>query len=108
VRRFTVFAFSCTGLALVGPALADTLRCGSVLIEPGDDAGYVLRNCGEPESAPAVAGPIPDEDAGLESPAEPFRADRWRYDRGSGKFPVVVVIGDDGRVAAIHFERQRG
>ncbi len=87
---------------LSGPAWADSLRCGSVLIEPGDDAGYVLKNCGEPNSGAASRGP-----ADLRPPAEVFHASTWRYDRGPGKFPVVVVIGDDGRVAAIHFEKQR-
>ncbi|OLB09927.1 MAG: hypothetical protein AUH10_13350 [Gammaproteobacteria bacterium 13_2_20CM_66_19] len=40
---------------MIQPALADTLRCGSVLIEVGADASYVLAKCGEPtRQFPAV------------------------------------------------------
>ena len=105
MKPFSILALFCVGSALVGPVSADTLRCGSVLVETGDDAGYVLKNCGEPNSAPAVTGPL--SRGGLYAPAEVFRANRWRYDRGPGKFPAVVVIGDDGRVAAINFEMHR-
>lgn len=36
-----------------------------------------------------------------------LRADRWRYPRGAGKVPTVLIMGDDGRVAAIHLEKHR-
>jgi hypothetical protein len=31
-------------------------------------------------------------------------SERWRYDRGRGKFPVVLTIAE-GRVQAIEFEK---
>jgi uncharacterized protein DUF2845 len=94
------------GATLLGtqPALGETLRCGSALIQPGDDASYVLENCGAPASD--------DSDAALESGIHVYqigmlRADRWRYHRGPGLFPAIVTIADDGRVADIQFEHDR-
>jgi hypothetical protein len=94
------------GTAFVGPAGAETLRCGSALIQPGDDARYVLEQCGEPVALALTSDPT------LESGITVYhigsmRADRWRYHRGPGLFPVIVTIGDDGRVADIRFERVR-
>jgi hypothetical protein len=94
------------GFLYTQPSLAETLRCGSVLIQPGDDARYVLEKCGEPASAAA------SNDASLEGGITVYqigimRADRWRYHRGPGLFPAVVTIADDGRVADIQFEQVR-
>ena len=51
-------------LALAGAAFAqhpaavgETLRCGAVLIQPGDDCRYVLEKCGDPDSGPTLAEP---------------------------------------------------
>jgi hypothetical protein len=87
------------------PSLAETLRCGAVLIQPGDDALYVLEKCGEPASGPA-------SDSMSESGITVYqigimRVDRWRYHRGPGLFPAVVTIAADGRVADIQFEKVR-
>ena len=99
-------AFASAGLVSLPAAAGDTLRCGSVLIQPGDDARYVLEKCGEPTSEPVIASP--------ESPRAIrvfqigiMRADRWRYQRQFGQFPAVLTIGDDGRVVSIEFERVR-
>jgi len=95
-------------LAQVQPVSADTLRCGSVLIEPGDDAAYVLERCGEPKLLRA-GGPTVlarDISPGIH-PAAILRAGRWLYHRGPGKFPALLTIGDDGRVEDIQFEMHR-
>jgi Protein of unknown function (DUF2845) len=99
-------ALACAGFAQVTPAVAETLRGGSVLIEPGDDARYVLEKCGEPTSGTTIVDPelarsIPVYQIGI------TRADRWRYDRAFGQFPAAVTIGDDGRVRDIEFDRVR-
>ena len=39
-----------TGLALSGPAAADSMRCGSKLMTDGDPSDKVLAYCGEPAS----------------------------------------------------------
>ncbi|HVN46564.1 MAG TPA: DUF2845 domain-containing protein [Steroidobacteraceae bacterium] len=104
MRPIVKVLLGCAGLVpLTTPA--ETLRCGAVLIQPGDDAGYVLENCGEPE-----AGPY-DEQGQLTVlnvyPIGLRRADRWRYHRGPGLFTAIVALGDDGRVQDIQFERVR-
>ncbi len=86
------------------PAFAETLRCGSALIQPGDDADYVLENCGDPgSSAPQgeELNRISVYRMGI------VRSDHWRYHRGPGLFLAVVTIAADGRVADIQFERDR-
>jgi hypothetical protein len=101
-------ALAGAGFAVAQAALAETLRCGSVLIEIGDDARYVLDKCGEPTAwteftMPAMAHSVWGDVywTGV------TRADRWLYRRSFGQFPAVLTIGDDGRVAAIEFERVR-
>jgi hypothetical protein len=106
MRSLLICTLTCAALAQIEPALAETLRCGSALIEPGDDAAYVLKNCGQPNSTDPISGPALTPEFSL-NPGAIFRAARWRYDRGIGKFPAVVVIGDDGRVEDIQLDKHR-
>jgi Protein of unknown function (DUF2845) len=108
MRPAVTFALACAGLAAAQATLAETLRCGAVLIQPGDDAWYVLEKCGEPNAwtasaLPAMARSVYGEvyHVGL------TRADRWLYHRSFGQFPAVLTIGDDGRVVNIEFPRVR-
>jgi hypothetical protein len=73
---------------------------------PGDDARYVLEQCGEPTLTFNVTGWAHDP-SGYVFRSSVARADRWRYHRGPGKFTAVVVIGDNGRVEDIEFETTR-
>ena len=106
MRALITLAIVSLGCAAIRPASANDLRCGSVLIEPGDEVGYVLEHCGEPNSSlpipRSVSGPAPASYSGAF-----FRGNRWRYHRGPGKFPAILVIGDDGRVDSIHFDKHR-
>lgn len=107
IRLIVTLAFACAGYAQTQLALAETLRCGSTLIEPGDDAAYVLEKCGAPNVSATPAGNVLSR--GLNANLYPvviLRADRWRYHRGSGKFLAVLIIGDDGVVQDIQFERR--
>ena len=97
MRIAIALALACAGLAAAPAASAETLRCGSVLIQLGDDARYVLEKCGEPTAWTSI---IP---AGHGIYGEVFqtgvtRADRWLYHRSPGQFPAILTIGDDGRV----------
>jgi uncharacterized protein DUF2845 len=94
-----------TGLVCAQPVGAETLRCGWALIQPGDDARYVLEQCGEPESE--ATGTDSMENHITVYRIGTIRADRWLYHRGPGLFPAIVTIADDGRVADIQFERVR-
>lgn len=99
-------ALSGAGFLYTQASVAETLRCGSVLIQPGDAAEYVLEQCGDP-----AAGPTNDDgtsDGAISVyPMGITRMDRWRYHRGPGLFPAVVTIAADGRVADIQFETIR-
>jgi Protein of unknown function (DUF2845) len=104
--RHLAFALMCAALAPLRLASAETLRCGDVLIQPGDDARYVLEKCGEPTAGTTLvdrglARGLPVYQIGI------MRADRWLYHRKPGQFPAVLTIGDDGRVQEIEFERVR-
>src|ERR1700751_6112003 len=104
MRLIIMLAVACTGITLAGPADAHTLRCGSVLIRPGDGAIYVLEKCLEPAAAMAMARPGWME--GVNSNIYPLafgQLQRWRITRGPGTFPAVLTIGADGRVATIEF-----
>ncbi|HLY52659.1 MAG TPA: DUF2845 domain-containing protein [Steroidobacteraceae bacterium] len=80
-------------MALVLPynAMADILRCGSHLIQDGDDAFSVIDKCGEPTQRMTIADPVYFSSAEL-----------WRYDRGARKFPALIRIVD-GVVESIRF-----
>ena len=108
MRSITKLTLVLAGASFAGtpPAMAESLRCGSALIQPGDDARYVLEQCGEP------ASDVVGNDGAFGSVINVYhmglvRADRWRYHRGPGQFPAIVTIADDGRVADIQFERDR-
>jgi hypothetical protein len=102
-----MLAVACTGMTLARSADADTLRCGQVLIRPGDDALYVLEKCLEPTAALAMTQP---GWLGVNSNIYPLafgQLQRWRITRGPGKFPALLTIGADGRVDTIEFGRRR-
>ena len=108
MRPVFTLALACAGFAAAPAAWAQTLRCGSVLIQPGDDARYVLEKCGEPTAWTAITLPgsatsvyVNVYQTGV------TRADRWLYHRAFGQFPAVLTIGDDGRVHEIEFESVR-
>jgi hypothetical protein len=105
MRPVVTFALACAGLAAAQATLAETLRCGSVLIQPGDDAWYVLEKCGEPSAWTAVV--VPAMVSGAVYHVGLTRADRWLYHRNFGQFPAVLTIGDDWRVVNIEFPRVR-
>jgi hypothetical protein len=99
-----------SGLALVAlfgamEARADTLRCGSVLIQVGDTAGKVLEKCGDPESRTTYAEPV--HTPGLHGAVNVVGTttyEVWRYKRGSGKFPALLTF-EGGELKKIEFER---
>lgn len=108
MRLIITLAVAGAGIALAQSAAADTLRCGDVLIRPGDDALYVLEKCVEPR---ATATRLPGWWwEGAHSDFYPIgfaQLQRWRIAREPGQFPALLTIGADGRVETIEFERRR-
>ena len=97
MRRIIMLAATCAGLGYLQSAAAEQLRCGDVLISPGDEATYVLENCFGLQSGAHFTG------YHINLP----QVQRWRVIRESGQFRAVVVIGADGRVEDIQFDRRR-
>ena len=96
-------------MALVFPytsATAQTLRCGSYLIQVGDDAFSVIAKCGNPTQRTTLSEPVyaSSADGGTYPTGVVANTELWRYDRGSGSFPVIMKIVD-GHVQSIHFVR---
>ena len=108
MRLITTLAVACTAITLAQPAAADTLRCGSVLIRPGDDAVYVLEKCVEPAAATTMLQPgwLLGGNSNLYLLGF-AQLQRWRIVRKPGQFPAVLTIGADGRVETIEFDRHR-
>jgi Protein of unknown function (DUF2845) len=108
MRLTIMLALASAAIALVQSAAADTLRCGSVLIRPGDDALYVLEKCIEPAAPTSMPqGGWTDAVNGYIFPIGFAQLQRWRIARAPGQFPAVLTIGADGRVETIEFERHR-
>ena len=108
MRTMITLALACAGLAATQAAFSETLRCGSVLIQPGDDAWYVLEKCGDPAARTALITPVlANSITGNVFQTAFTRSDRWLYRRNPGQFPAVLTIGEDGRVQAIDFPRVR-
>ncbi len=68
-------------------------RCKGKLIRPGDAMAQVLALCGEPRSriverVPVRSGTV----TGLSRLTGVSVSERWEYDRGWGKFPVVLIF----------------
>jgi len=105
IRALPLFFF----MVLVFPytsAIAGTLRCGSYLIEEGDDAFSVLAKCGEPTERTTITEPlyVASADGGFYPTGLVGYRQVWRYYRGPMSFPVIIKI-DDGVVQSIHFVR---
>ena len=66
-------------LILCGSAVAQTLRCGSQLIVPGDTKYEVLKACGEPAYREVISG------------ADERKVEQWIYTR-RGQLPKILTF----------------
>jgi hypothetical protein len=87
------------------PAAAETLRCGSVLIQEGAEASYVLAKCGDPTSKQIIREPVYSAEG--YATGEIAETQIWRYNRGPGQFPAILKIAN-GVVQSIDFEKHYG
>ena len=82
---------------------AGSLRCQGKIIRAGFHAAYVLAICGPPEyqlieEVPARARTV----TGFSRFIGIAVSERWIYDRGWGKFPVVLEF-HEGKLRRIEF-----
>jgi hypothetical protein len=92
-------------MGFASAAQADTLRCGSKLIQVGATMGYVSDHCGEPDSKETFTEPVYVRriDGTTYQSGETSR-DVWRYKRRPGKFPAVLTF-EKGVLKKIEFEK---
>ncbi len=94
-----VFTFCCCATANA----AGYLRCQGKIIRAGFPAAYVLALCGPPEyqlieEVPARARTV----TGFSRFIGIAVSEQWIYDRGKGKFPVVLEF-HEGKLRRIEF-----
>ena len=82
-------------------------RCKGKLIRPGASMAQVLALCGEPvnrivERVPVRTGTV----TGFSRQSGVSVSERWEYDRGWGKFPVVLTFRD-GELRRVDYLRYR-
>jgi len=108
VRIAAVLNFTALVLIFTYPSAcaANILRCGSYLIQEGDDAFSVTAKCGEPTERMTITEALyANSDGGGSYPTGQVAYTQvWRYGRGPMKFPVIIKIAD-GVVQSIHFVR---
>jgi hypothetical protein len=86
-------------------AFADTLRCGSSLIQEGDTQGHVQEKCGEPDSKQTYTEPVyARRENGTSYEVGTTSKDVWRYKRSSGAFPAVLTF-EKGMLKKLEFEK---
>ena len=78
-NRIIVAAFF-AGLA-VSTVRADTFRCGTHLVRPGDTSFGVFRKCGRPASQQQISG------------ANERFVEQWYYEPGPGAFQRILTFG---------------
>jgi hypothetical protein len=86
-----------------------SLRCKGRIVDVGDTAAKVLALCGEPASRVVTTVPVRAAvQTGFTRFAGFATSEQWIYDRGYGKFPVVLFL-DEGRIRRIdHLPRRSG
>lgn len=98
--------FLCVAAGGADLARADTLRCGSRLVAPGETATEVLAKCGKPTSVTVIKEPIRARNAqggGTRIVGE-THVEIWRYERGSREFPAILKF-EEGVLKVLEFEK---
>jgi len=106
-RQLALAALLVTALLQAAPADAQTLRCGSSLIQPGARQDDVLRLCGEPQERKRITEPVRTrrlDGVGMHVVGTTTR-EIWRYERGYGRLPAVLTFSEDGILRHLEFEK---
>jgi hypothetical protein len=92
-------------IIIASPAFAETLRCGSSLIQPGATIGFVEEKCGAPQSKQTFTEPVmARRPNGTTYEVGTTSKDVWRYKRGSSSFPAVLTF-EKGVLTKLEFEK---
>ena len=104
-RQLMLAALAAAWLLQAVPAHAQSMRCGNSLIEPGATMSEVLKKCGEPQSRMQITEPVrARRPNGTTYVVGTTTSEVWRYDRGYGKFPVLLTFAE-GTLERMEFER---
>jgi hypothetical protein len=98
MRRPVVLAIVLFLMSATRPAAAETLRCGSVLIQEGAEASYVLAKCGDPTSKQIIREPDQRARAMCLGGATPETSRDGTPE--VQLTPAVVILGDTAPVAS--------
>ena len=79
-RRSFFYLLLLTVMCLHQQVAAQSLRCGTALIQVGDSKLKVMRRCGEPMYKDVISGDLDS------------KVEQWVYQRGSREFPMVLTI----------------
>ena len=105
MRLIPALIVAATLSVVTRPVAADTLRCGSSLIEVGSPAADVLSKCGPPTSKTSITEPVWARGLnGKVFQTGTTQAQIWRYDRGPRQFPAILKI-NEGIVQSIDFDK---
>ncbi|MBX5460280.1 MAG: DUF2845 domain-containing protein [Steroidobacteraceae bacterium] len=101
--HFVVLTLVATLVA--APSRAETLRCGNVLIQPGDSASYVLARCGEPNAREQITEPVfARRPNGTTYQVGTTTREIWRYERRRGQFPARLTF-EGGELKKLEYDR---
>jgi hypothetical protein len=79
----------------------DSLMCRSSLVTVGMAAAEVVSKCGEPKDKTVEDRPIRARTrAGGTVQTSTYHVELWTYDRGSGRFPAVLMF-EEGKLKTI-------
>ncbi len=102
--RYPFITATALALCFVSPAHAETIRCGSSLVDESATVEELVRKCGEPASKR-----FQEEDIRVRTPNDGNSNTRkigttvtefWTYDRGTQAAPLLVTIRD-GKIRSI-------
>jgi len=104
-RTLSLLPAAVAVLVIASPAFAETLRCGSSLIQSGATMGEVEDKCGPPQSKETFTEPVMARRIdGTAYEVGTASRDVWRYKRSPGSFPAVLTF-EKGVLKKLEFEK---
>ena len=97
----TIVALALCSLVPLAADAADTLRCGSKIVETGMSMGDVEKYCGTPDSSETIDQDVRSGNRVVGT----TQVHRWTYDRASGQNAAVLEF-DQEKLLSITFVRK--